>query len=396
MSIRQKIKERIIREFFRSHSYPKRNAIDRLLTERPFDFSPAWEKAFLEAMRHSLNHHVAHSEFYSRLCAYRKFEKKDLASFEDIWDIPFILCDVFKHHLIETKTGDILRTEFNSSGTSGRKSRITVDVVSGQRLLFSIYHIYRALGVISEKPANYLMMGYNLKLDETIGTTISDVIVSYLTPRKDIFFALDANSDGRIEFLRDQCVEKLKAFIEEGLPVRVLGFVHHMCEVIMAYRRKYGKVVFPKDSYILTGGGWKGAVNPYGEDFDLFKFLQENTTIDIKNVRDLYTLNEHLIFYLECEHHNMHIPNSALICARSPRLLRRLPDGQTGLLHLYSPIVESCPLISILTTDYGYVGRSCTCSVGGPYLKIIGRAGLTKKVTCAFTADQYVKEAVTV
>jgi len=395
MGIREKIKERVIREFFKTHSYRKKNVIDELVTDRPFDFSPAWEKTFFEAMRHSFRHHCANSEFYRRLCRYKGFDESKLQSFGDIWDIPYVMSDVFKRYFIQTKTGDMLRTELSSSGTSGRKSKISLDMQSGRRLLASIYHIYNAMGLISDKPANYLLMTYNPELDASLATTNSDVVMTHLTRRKEIFYALD--SDGRGQgprFLKDEAVEKLKAFVDDGAPVRMLGFVHHACEVIKSYAEKYGKAPFPKESYILTGGGWKGGANPYGPDFTFHKFLAENTTIDMRNVRDLYTLNEHMVFYLECDRHNMHVPNVALACSRSPRDLRKLADGDIGLLHLYSPIIESCPALSLLTTDYGYVGRSCPCRLGGPYLKVTGRAGVTKKTTCAFTADQYVREAV--
>ena len=42
--VKNAVKERIIREFFRTASYPRKNVIDELLTDRPFDFSPDWQK----------------------------------------------------------------------------------------------------------------------------------------------------------------------------------------------------------------------------------------------------------------------------------------------------------------------------------------------------------------
>ena len=171
----------------------------------------------------------------------------------------------------------------------------------------------------------------------------------------------------------------------------MLGFIHHICEVITGYRERYGKVLFPEKSFIISGGGWKIAGSPYGPSFNLYKFLEENTTMDPKNVRDLYTLIEHEVFYLECEDHNKHIPNVALACIRDARTLKKLPYGETGLVHLYSPLIESAPVLSILTTDYGQIGESCTCSIGGPFIKISGRAGVTKRTTCTLTAEQYIK-----
>ena len=388
--VKNAVKERIIREFFRTISYPRKNIIDELLTDRPFDFSSPWQEKFLEAMRWSFRHHYNNSEFYRKLCMQKGFDESRVNSFEDVWDIPFVLSDVFKFYDVETKTNDIVVSEMSSSGTSGRKSRIKLDRVSGQRLLCSLYHINKAVGLVGSMPTNYFMMSYDPAIDDTLGTTTSDVMMSYLTPRKGVFYGLAVGGNEDIGFSKDRSVEKLRQFVEEGFPIRMLGFIHHICEVITGYREKYGRVAFPGHSYIISGGGWKGAVNPYGADFNLYTFLQENTIIDPKNVRDLYTLIEHEVFYLECENHNKHIPNVAMACSRDPRTLKRLGYGEKGLIHLYSPLIESCPTLSLLTTDYGYIGESCSCSLSGPYIKIAGRAGVTKKVTCALTADQYV------
>lgn len=391
---RRLIKERIYREFFRTVSYPKKNVVDELLTERPYDFSSPWEERFFKAMKHSFRHHYNNSSFYRKLCVYKGFDESMLNSFEDIWSIPHVLSDVFKMYSVETRTLDVFRTEMTSSGTSGKKSKVVLDLLSGHRLLFSIYHIYKTLGLVGSAETNYLLMAYNPAIDETIATTNSDLIMTYLTPRKDIFYALDLNEEGRMDFLKDRAIERLRQFIREGLPIRVLGFIHHICEVVSGYRERYGPAEFPENSCVISGGGWKNFANPYGASFSMLDFFKEYTTIDPGNIRDLYTLNEHAVFYLECERHNKHVPNVALACARDPRTMKRLGYGQTGLIHLYSPLVQSCPVISLLTTDYGSVEKSCACRVGGPYIKITGRAGVTKKVTCAATADQYVNEAV--
>jgi len=385
-----KIKTRIIGRFFKTFSYPKKDAIDALLTEDPFDYSPSWKVRFFEAMRHAFRHHSKNSEFYKRLCGYGEFDSGRLNSFDDIWDIPYILCDAFKAFDIQTKTRDLLRMEMTSSGTSGRKSKVALNILSGQRLLYSAYHIYETLGAVASEPANYIFMAYSPSLDDTRATTNSDIVISYFAPRKEVFYALDSKKGEGVGFLKDETVANLRRFIRDGAPIRILGFLHHTCEVLKAYYERYGRAEFPRGSYILSGGGWKNFARIYGDGFDLFKFLSDHTAIDLKNVRDLYTLNEHAVFYLECEEHNMHVPNVALACSRDPRTLKRLGCGQRGLVHLYSPLIESAPLLSILTTDYGSVGESCPCRIGGPYLKIMGRAGVTKKTTCAATADQYI------
>ncbi len=386
-------KQSILTEFFRTRSYPKKNIIDNILSDQPFSYNNKWEELFLEAMRWSLRHHINHSEFYQKLCSSRGFKPDNLRSFEDIWDIPYVLTDIFKFYSIDTKTDDSIKVEFTSSGTSGRKSRVVLDTISGQRLLYSTFEIYQSLGLVDfESSFNYLIATYNPLVAEEVATSNSDLIVSHFTSQKNIFYALDKKQNSEeIQFLLEEAVEKLLSFVNEGVPIRILGFPHHIVEILETYYSRYGKVEFPPKSYILTGGGWKSFSRSSKEKFNQWKFLESITNIPLENVRDVYSLVEHGITYLECEKHNKHIPNIALACARDPRSLLRLPSGEVGLIHLYTPIIESYPSLSILTTDYGVISESCPCAIGGPYLTITGRATLSRQATCALIAEQYIR-----
>ena len=262
---------------------------------------------------------------------------------------------------------------------------------TGRRILFLNYFIYKEMGLVApDTPTNYLMFCPDPAVDSSVGTSNSDLFVSRLAPVKAMFFSL-GQDDGAMTFKKTEAVENLRRFVDKEDPIRMLGFMYHICEVILTYHQKYGKVNFPPGSYILYGGGWKNFAPQYGDNFDLFAFLKAHTNIDPKNVRDVYSLNEHGIFYLECEHHRKHIPNTAWVCSRDPQTLRRLPNGELGLLHLYTPVFESYPGLSLLTTDYGTAGERCACGRPGTYLEISGRAGLTKKTTCALTAEQLIR-----
>lgn len=385
------VKDHEYRKYFVHGSYPKRNVIDDLIAENIFERTPMGDELFLRAMQTNFKHHYEHCLYYRKICERRRFDLTRLQTFADVWDIPFILSDVYKHYDISTRAPGLIRHEFTSSGTSGRRSKVAYNVLTGRRIIFLNNYVYKALGLYTpEIPTNYLMMCIDPAQDSTVGTTNADMFVSRLAPIKNMFFGLGVDKGGVMVFHKTRAVAKLREFVVEGAPIRILGFMHHACEVILEYCHRYGKLNFPPHSYILYGGGWKNFASNYGPDFDLFAFLGEKTNIDFKNIRDVYSLNEHAIFYLECEEHRKHIPNVALACARDPRTLERLPMGQNGLLHLYTPVFESYPGISLLTTDYGSVSESCSCGRPGPWLTITGRAGITKKVTCALTADQLI------
>jgi hypothetical protein len=371
---------------------PAGNPVDALITDDVFARPPSWKADFLAAMRWSFSHHAAGSDFFGGLCADRGFDVERLGRFEDVFDIPYILTDVFKRYPMATRGEDRVRSELVSSGTSGEHSRIVLDRRSSRRLLIVTRSIYRALGLASEASAvNCLVMSYNPAAALEVATSNADALVASLTPRRSVFHALDLVG-GEMRFLLDEAVEKLREFVQEGLPVRILGFLHHTCETVLAYRERYGRLELPPRSYLLSGGGWKTFAQRYGPEFDLHRFLREHTDIDPSNVRDAYSLVEQPVSYVECERHHKHVPNVAAACARHPRSLRRLQEGETGLLHLLTPIIDSYPCLSVLTTDLGSVGGSCPCALGGPYLTVVGRIGGAGLPTCALTADQYIPD----
>lgn len=369
------------------------NPVASLITDDVFAYPPSWKADFLSAMRWSFSHHTAGSDFFGELCADRGFDPGKLRCFEDVFDIPFILTDVFKRYSLTTRTQDRVRSQLVSSGTSGEQSRVVLDRRSARRLLKVTRSIYAALGLGSETAAvNCLVMSYNPAVALDVATSSADALVATLTPRRSVFHALDRDVSGEMRFLLDEAVEKLREFVREGLPVRILGFLHHTCETVLAYRRRYGRLELPHRSYLLSGGGWKTFAHQYGPAFDLHRFLQEHTNIDLANVRDAYSLVEQPVSYVECERHGKHVPNVAVACARDPRTLRRLAEGETGLLHLLTPIIDSYPCLSVLTTDLGSVDRSCPCALGGPYVTVVGRVGGGGRPTCALTADRYVAD----
>lgn len=391
--VTEKVKAAEFHRLLVTGSYPRKNVSDDVVRPDIFDYSPEQKERLFQAMRHNFMHHYTHSDYYRKRCIREDFSPEKLVAFEDIWNIPYILSDVFKHYDVTTRSRMGVKARFSSSGTSGKRSWVVYNRLTGRRILFLNYYIYKALGLVDHQTStNYLMMCVDPNIDSNVGTSNSDMFVSHLAPKRDMFFALGGDGSGGVSFLKDEAVEKLRRYIAQGSPVRILGFMHHTCEVILSYHAKYGRVVFPDNSFILYGGGWKNFAAKYAADFDLKAFLTTYTNIDFAHVRDVYSLNEHGIFYLECEHHHKHVPNLALVCVRDPKTLERLPLGATGLIHLYTPVFDSYPGISILTTDYGSLEESCACGRAGPYLKIHGRAGITKKTTCAMTSEQYIKK----
>lgn len=384
------IKKQVVEEFFKTLSYEKKNIVDELLNETPFVSNDKTRETFFLAVKESFIYQYNNSDFFRKFCTLKKFSPENIIQYEDLKKIPPILTDIFKVYELSTSTDDTTKVDFTSSGTSGKKSHISIDLLSGRRLLYSTFHIYKDMGILSENKVNYLMMTYNPNTEDSLATSNSDVIVSYFAPANKTFYAIDVEN-GEIAFLLDKAVDCLRNFVLDGLPIRILGFPHHTVKVIESYTKKFGKLIVPESSFILTGGGWKGFDKLYKENFDFKNFIEMHTTFDFKNVRDVYSLVEHGVVYLDCENHKKHIPSISQVYVRDPKTLAVLNNNEEGLLQLMTPLFDSYPNLSILTTDFGYVSSGCSCGRGTPYLHITGRASLSKIATCALTADQLIE-----
>ena len=73
-----------------------------------------------------------------------------------------------------------------------------------------------------------------------------------------------------------------------------------------------------------------------------------------------------------------------------------VPNGETGLVNLITPMIKSAPLLSVMTDDLGilYDGSSCGCGIPTPYLEVLGRVGMEDITTCAAGAEQMMKKLV--
>jgi hypothetical protein len=144
------------------------------------------------------------------------------------------------------------------------------------------------------------------------------------------------------------------------------------------------------DSWVQTGGGWKTHADEEIPKDDFRKLIEERLGIPSHHVRDLFGMVEHGIPYVDCELGNMHIPNFARVYIRSAKG-ELLPLGEKGLIHFICSYNRSYPCLSVLSTDYGKI-ENCSCSIGGPILKILGRAGKSKHKGCAIKATELLKE----
>jgi phenylacetate-coenzyme A ligase PaaK-like adenylate-forming protein len=362
----------------------------RLISRKDaFNHGPENDGLFLEAMRENLAHHICGCEAYGRLCRREGFGPGDLKTTGDLFSIPHIFVGVFKRRKLLSIPEDGVKLVLRSSGTSGEKSSNYLDEVSLRRIRRIVRNIYGEFGMADRsQKVNYLCFTYDPAHARDVGTAFSDRLLSTLTGVNRIYYALEYDrKSGDFRLNRETTRKVLEEYSKEGLPLRILGFPSFLHEVVGGIYRERGKPFrFNRNSFVIIGGGWKtlaGREIPKPEFRDL---VRRWLGIPPENVRDLYGLVEHGIPYCECENWNLHVPIYARACARDPGTLRPLPRGETGLLHLLTPYLNSVPALSLLTSDLGTVLDGCPCGRNAPYIVIAGRGGVHKHRGCAISA----------
>jgi len=372
-------------------------AVDHLIAHPGvFTFDREGDARFRAAMAENFDHHYHNCPLYRQLCDREGFTPAQLDSGGDLFAIPRIFVDVFKSRQLLSIDPAQVSLVLTSSGTGGHKSAMYLDDITLSRIRAIVHGIYNAYGMKNPTtPTNYLCFTYDTAHAADVGTAFSDDLLSSLTPLKRVVYALTWREDsGTFELDREACQRALEEFAEDRAPLRILGFPSFAHDVLGRYCGSGGRAFsFGSDSFVITGGGWKTLG---GKEIPRPQFKQDLGRwlgIPPQNVRDLYGLVEHGVPYCECESGNLHVPQYSRALARDPATLEALPPGQTGLLHLYTPYLNSVPGLSLLTSDLGRVETGCACGRNAPFLVLEGRAGVRKHKGCAITALEILQRA---
>jgi phenylacetate-coenzyme A ligase PaaK-like adenylate-forming protein len=346
---------------------------------------------FEEAMREALQWHLRKCpDFKSFMRESGLSEKVEKVVPEDI---PPLLVTIFKEFRLISVPEEQVKIELTSSGTGGRKSAIVLDNRSYKRIQKIVSNIFDSLGLVDhQQKVNYLCFTYDPRKAGSVGTAFSDKMLTGLTGRRSVFYAIRWNEAiGDFDFDLEATVKKLIEFNRRPEPVRILGFPAYLWQVCNRLEEKGLKLQLGKDSYIITGGGWKMHKDQEVTK-EIFKERVERVLgMPGQNIRDLFGMVEHGIPYVDCEHGRLHVPIYARVRVVDPETLQDLGLGKPGLLHLMTPYLSSYPSISLLATDIGIVEENCPCGRPGHTFRVVGRAGLAKHKGCAITALELLK-----
>ncbi len=352
--------------------------VDELFLKNAFDYSNENKQLFIDGLRETAKIHYKNNDFFRFLWDKNGFSPRDLQSEDDFKNMPYIMVNLFKHYeLYSGRKEDIVLT-LGSSGTSGQRSQIFLDQLSLDRVKTLAYKIHQDLGMTSRDKYNYICFTYDPAIAKDLGTAFTDELLTSFTGKNDVFYTFKHNGS---DFYFDEqgTVDALNRFAFSPYSTRILGFPAFLNQILDKYDIQ---LELGEDSWVQTGGGWKTLADEEIPKEDFRNKVSQRLGLPKENVRDMFGMVEHGVPYVDCNVGKLRIPNFSRVLIRDPYTLEVKPFGEVGLIQFICHYNTSFPAMSLLTTDYGKV----QIDYKGPFLEILGRAGISKNKGCALKA----------
>ncbi len=362
--------------------------------KRPYDLEGT-SKEFMNKMRKNMLFQYENCEKYRRILEHKGWTVDKINSLENIADIPFLPTLYFKHHRMDSVASKKMLVRATSSGTSGNKSDIGFDIKSLWNALGMSLTMGRRHKLISLRPCHYIVLGYQYRGKKAVEEKVvakTAFAFTFLAPAKSRIYAL--KYDGKVgdyTLNLEEIKQALIKYSKERTPVRIMGFPFHAYWLLTQLKEEGIICHLPKGSVIAFGGGWKQYYTERADKETMYKLIEEVLGIPGENVWEFFGAVEHPIMYTTCKHHHFHVPIYSRVVLRDVDTLEPINEyGQVGLVNLLTPMINSAPMLSVMTDDLGifHDGKSCGCGIDTPYLEILGRVGMEDITTCAAGAEQ--------
>ena len=370
----------------------KRSYVRKLFnTKEPYNIEKS-ETLFVNAMKENALFHYKHNEDYKRILDEASFNPYHIKTMDDLYELPFIPTLYFKHHELFSMPLWKMPIKATSSGTSGIRSKIGLDVRSLWRGFKMVSRIFAYHKLWSIRPVTYIIFGFEPHRKNQAGIAKTAYGFTYIAPAKKRIYAIRYTKEGYVVDL-----ERIKqAFIaasKKRTPVRTIGFPAYTYFLLKEMKAEGIKLQLPKGSKITVGGGWKQF---YAEQVDktlFYALVKEVLGVDEKDCIEFFGAVEHPVLYTDCRYHHFHIPAYARVVIRDVDTLKPLGHNKLGLINLMTPMVDATPLLSVMTDDLGVLhDEGCPCGETSPWLEIIGRVGIKDVITCAQGAEDMLKK----
>jgi len=275
----------------------------------PYKVGEDMDQLFLQAMREIINWHYGHCDFYKNLLDREKFSPEMLQDIGDIEKTPFIHANFFKTHSVRSVDEKDIEITLTSSGTMGQKSQMFFDhwsIASGRRMVDFVYDHFGWYNPKTE--TNYLVSNYEPEEGSTRGTTNTSKFLTKYAPARHINYVLRLTGEGSHEFDLFGCIEVLKQYEQQQIPVRLIGFPSFIFFILERMKNLgVSNLSLHKDSLVFFAGGWKGYADKQLSKTELYGRLGEQLGIPDHRCRDGFGSVEHSVPYIECDKHQMRL-----------------------------------------------------------------------------------------
>jgi phenylacetate-coenzyme A ligase PaaK-like adenylate-forming protein len=354
---------------------------------RLYDTSPETERLFTRAMIENAAHHNAHCREYAAILKSRGFDFGDVGTADDLYKIPPIPTAFLKNHTL-LSTERKLMFASTTSGTSGRVSTAGLDRQSSLRGLGMILNVFFTHRLVSVRPTNYIVLGYEPAKRNKIGAVKTAYATTYAAPALRREYALkDMGEEYALNLggLKRALID----YERSGHPVRFMGFPAYFMFLLRELEESGIALKLHPKSLVMLAGGWKQFFTEQVDKPVLYEMSKRILGIGEERIREFFGAVEHPIIYTDCPNHHFHVPIYAKVIIRDSDLTP-LPYGVPGMLNLLTPMVTSMPFSSVMTDDLAVLhkGEDCGCGISSPYVEILGRVGLADVKTCAAGAAE--------
>lgn len=350
------------------------------------------DQLFVCAMKENATFQYKNCDDYKRILDDFDFNPDELNTKDDLAKLPFLPTLYFKHHHLQSVPAKKQLIKATSSGTSGSMSKIGFDLKTLLRGLDMVIQVGKHHKLWSIKPTNYIVFGYQPTKENKTAVSKTAYGFTFFAPAKSRTFALEMTDSG-YKLLWDKVLKALDKYSKSKLPMRTIGFPAYTYFFLRDLKEKGIRYKMPKGSMITLGGGWKQFYAEKVDKQDFYALVKEVLDIEEDHIVEFFGAVEHPILYTDCKCHHFHVPIYSRVIIRDPDDFTPVPNGKIGLINLLSPMMNSAPLLSIMTDDLGILhNEKCSCGASSPWLEIIGRVSVSDIVTCAAGADEYLNK----
>lgn len=341
------------------------------------------DKLFIRAVKKNVNFHIKNCKEYAKILNGRKFNSKAIKSIGDLYKLPPIPTLYLKHHTLKSIPDKRMLIKATSSGTKGIKSRIGFDMKGLYYGFHMVIQTARYHKLLSVRPTNYIIFGYQPNKSNRTVISKTALGATFFAPAIKRKYALKYKN-GEYKLDMEGLKKTLLDYSRQPFPVRFIGFPAYTYLFLKQLKEEGISLKLHKNSMVFLGGGWKQFYSEKAEKDELYKLVYEVLGIEESSCKEFFGAVEHPMVYCDCKNHHFHVPIYSRVIIRDPDTLLPVKNNTVGILNLLTPMVESMPLVSVMTDDLAVLhdGEKCGCGIKAPYFEIIGRVGVTDIKTC--------------